>query len=533
MSEYQALYRAWRPEKFGDIYGQERITTTLINQLESGRISHAYLFCGSRGTGKTTTAKVLARALNCEHPEHGEPCGECRVCRGLKDESSLDVMEIDAASNNGVDEVRALRDRIAYPPTLGKYKVYIIDEVHMLSASAFNALLKTLEEPPSHAVFILATTEPQKLPATVISRCQRFDFKRISVKNISARLNEVLAGIGRAATPDAVEEIASAAEGGMRDALSLLDMCLSYTDGEVDGDLVRRVLGSNGHDFMFRFTDALEAGDADTALKLIASAMEDGRDPQVFTRETAAHLRNILIAQITGEAAEEICQVTSETAGRLIEQGRRFETNRLLRSMDMFIKAEGDMRYAASPRSVIEMCAVRAARVSREKTPEGITERLEALEKQFREGAVRPAPASAVPAYSRDTAPAPAASAPAQKAPEAPPAPGSDGEKFARALASYEQAYPRFRGVVFGLRYVKTDGDSVVAALPQEREIMRDVIKTKAADIEQELAKEFGRPMKLALAQDAPAAPKPAMSGRDVSNIFDIFPERDKINLVD
>lgn len=513
MSEYQALYRAWRPEKFRDIYGQERITTTLINQLESGHISHAYLFCGSRGTGKTTTAKVLARALNCEHPVDGEPCGECKVCRGLKDESSLDVMEIDAASNNGVDEVRALRDRIAYPPTLGRYKVYIVDEVHMLSASAFNALLKTLEEPPAHAVFILATTEPQKLPATVISRCQRFDFKRISVKNISARLSEVLAGISRTATPDAVEEIASAAEGGMRDALSLLDMCLSYTDGEVDGELVRRVLGSNGHDFMFRFTDALEAGDADTALKLIASAMEDGRDPQVFTRETAAHLRNILIAQITGEAAEEICQVTAETAKRLMEQGNKFETNRLLRSMDLFIKAEGDMRYAASPRSVIEMCAVRAARVSREKTPEGLTERMEALEKQLKSGTVT------VSAAPRGT--------------EAPPAPGSDGEKFARALAAYEKAFPRFRGVVFGIKYLKTDGDSVVASLPREREIMREVIKTKTADIEKELSREFGREMKLVLAQDAPAAPKPALNGRDVSNIFDVFPERDKINLVD
>ncbi|MCR4621317.1 MAG: DNA polymerase III subunit gamma/tau [Clostridiales bacterium] len=528
MSEYQALYRAWRPDKFRDIYGQERITTTLINQLESGRISHAYLFCGSRGTGKTTTAKVLARALNCEHPVDGEPCGECRVCRGLKEESSLDVMEIDAASNNGVDEVRTLRDRIAYPPTLGKYKVYIIDEVHMLSSGAFNALLKTLEEPPAHAVFILATTEPQKLPATVISRCQRFDFKRISVRNISARLNEVLAGIGRSATAGAVEEIASAADGGMRDALSLLDMCLSYTDGEVDEELVRRVLGSNGRDFMFRFTDALEQGDADTALKLIASAMEDGRDPQAFTRETAAHLRNILIAGITGEAAAEICQVTEDTAKRLTEQAKHFETNRLLRSMDMFIKAEGDMRYAANPRSVIEMCAVRSARVSREKTPEGLTERLEALEKRLQSGTVT---VSASRAAEKD-APA-GAPAPEAAKQETPPAPGSDGEKFARALAAYESRYPRYRGVVFGIRYVKTDGNTVVASLPKEREIMRDVIKGKTPEIEAELTFEFGREIKLVLAQDAPAAARPALSGRDVSTIFDIFQERDKINLVD
>ena len=227
MSSYQALYRAWRPERFEDICGQEGVTKTLKRQITGERIAHAYLFCGSRGTGKTTTAKVLARAINCRNSQDGEPCGVCACCVQLKNESSMDVLEIDAASNNGVDEVRLLRDRIAYPPSVGKYKVYIIDEVHMLSTSAFNALLKTLEEPPSHAVFILATTEPQKLPATVLSRCQRYDFKRIPANVIIDRLKVVLAGIERSCDEEALDEIARAAEGGMRDALSLMDMCLS------------------------------------------------------------------------------------------------------------------------------------------------------------------------------------------------------------------------------------------------------------------------------------------------------------------
>ena len=285
MNDYQALYRAWRPEQFKDIYGQEPITRTLKNQVISGRISHAYLFCGSRGTGKTTTAKVLSRALNCTNLQDGEPCGECDVCRQLKGESSLDVMEIDAASNNGVDNVRELKDRIAYPPTVGRYKIYIVDEVHMLSPGAFNALLKTLEEPPAHAVFILATTEPQKLPATILSRCQRYDFKRIPVKDIVARLRVVLEGISRQCTPQALEEIAVSADGGMRDALSLMDICLSYTDGEVDAALVRQVLGSSGREFMFDFADALADQDAGKALEMISEAMLDGRDPMVFTRE--------------------------------------------------------------------------------------------------------------------------------------------------------------------------------------------------------------------------------------------------------
>ena len=249
---YQALYRQWRPKDFSSMVAQEAVISTLRNQVMSGRVAHAYLFCGSRGTGKTSTAKILARAINCEHPVGGDPCGQCESCRRLLADESMDVMEIDAASNNGVEEIRNLRETVKYPPQQGKYKVYIIDEVHMLSTSAFNALLKTLEEPPAYVVFILATTEPQKLPATILSRCQRFDFGRIPAHQIAGRLRQAAEGAKAEASENALMLIARAAEGGMRDALSILDMCLGYSN-QVTEDLVRNVLGTSDRSFLFRF----------------------------------------------------------------------------------------------------------------------------------------------------------------------------------------------------------------------------------------------------------------------------------------
>ena len=295
---YQALYRAWRPNRFQDVVGQEPIITTLTHQIQTGHIAHAYLFCGSRGTGKTTPAKVLARAINCAHPLEGaEPCGQCPACQALAQENSMDVMEIDAASNNGVDEVRTLRDQIVYPPTVGRYKVYIIDEVHMLSTGAFNALLKTLEEPPAHAVFILATTEPQKLPATILSRCQRFDFKRISVPVIVGRLKEVLQGVNRQAEAEALQMIARAAEGGMRDALSLLDMCLAYGEGTLSAALVRQVLGTSDRAFLFDFAQALLERRARRPV-LIHQMSRDGGDPVVFLKDIVSHFQGLLLSQL-------------------------------------------------------------------------------------------------------------------------------------------------------------------------------------------------------------------------------------------
>ncbi|MFR2151293.1 MAG: DNA polymerase III subunit gamma/tau, partial [Christensenellales bacterium] len=302
---YQALYRRYRPARFEDFVGQEAVIKTLRSQIMSGRIAHAYLFCGTRGTGKTSTAKVFARAVNCEHPENGDPCGVCPTCKALAEENSLDILEIDAASNNGVDEIRDLREKVKYPPQTGRYRVYIIDEVHMLSQGAFNALLKTLEEPPAYVVFILATTEPQKLPATILSRCQRFDFGRIPAHQIIERLHVALEEGQIQAEDAALARIARAAEGGMRDAWSIMDMCLSYAqeeDGGLTEELVLRVLGAADKSFLFAFADKLIDSDAAGALALIDEMMRKGREVQVFVRDVSAHLRALMLADICDEA---------------------------------------------------------------------------------------------------------------------------------------------------------------------------------------------------------------------------------------
>ena len=534
MSGYQALYRAWRPETFGEVCGQETVTRTLKKQVESGHISHAYLFCGSRGTGKTSSAKVLARAINCLSPVEGEPCGKCAACEALKNESSLDVLEIDAASNNGVDEVRLLRDRIAYPPTVGRYKVYIIDEVHMLSTGAFNALLKTLEEPPAHAVFILATTEPNKLPATVLSRCQRYDFKRISVKDIIGRMQVVLEGIGRECAPDALEEIAVAADGGMRDALSLLDMCLGYTDERVEAKLVREVLGSTGREFMFEFTDAIEKGDAKTALTMIDTAMRDGRDPSMFARETASHMRTILMAQTVGNQLEDIAQITKEAAERFALQGQKFEPTRLMRAMDMFIHAESDMKYVSMPRSVLEMIAVKACRVSNEKSVEALSERIEALEKQLKEGVVikseAPSPQKAPEA---PTAKVASPVSPKPQPVQAPADNSPDKQAYDAGIEAFLKLTPSARVFMASASYQKTEDDVVYVTFPRSATIHKQVIEKKAAEIEQHLAQSFGRGVKLNVAiDDGKSNQKPGVSGSTLSQTFDIF-GRDKVELVD
>ena len=528
---YQALYRTWRPDKFESVCGQDAVIRTLRNQVISGHISHAYLFCGSRGTGKTTTAKLFARAINCLNPKDGEPCGECASCRSIQEESSLDVLEIDAASNNGVDEIRALRDSIAYPPTVGSHKVYIVDEVHQLSGGAFNALLKTLEEPPSHAVFILATTEPNRLPATVLSRCQRYDFKRISMKNIIARLEVVLKGIGRSCTNEALEEIASAADGALRDALSLLDMCLGYTDDVVDAPLVRDVLGTGGRSFTFDLTDALEACDARAALSLINNAVQEGRDPAVLSREIAEHLRIILMAKSFGASVEDLAQLTAETAARFCEQAEKFEEKRLIRTMDMFMRAESDMKYTYMPRTVLEMCAVRACDISREKSVDGVTERVEALEKRLREGVTlreRPAAASAAPAKAE-----PKKEKPIQK-PAAEPvsAPDDGAAAYAEGVESFMKQNPQYRVFLGNARYLRTDGDDVYVRYAKDQLIQKLTVEKKTAEIEEALEKTYGRKVHLIITMEDGGRAATNANGTGLSRTYEIF-GRENVELVD
>ena len=299
---YRALYRKWRPQRFEDVVGQRAIVTALKNQITAGRVGHAYLFTGVRGTGKTTCAKIFAKAVNCLHPVNGDPCGECEICKGIDNGSLLDVVEMDAASNNGVDDIRDLRDETAYTPSACQYKVYIIDEVHMLSTAAFNALLKTLEEPPAHVIFILATTEIQKVPATILSRCQRYDFTRIGPEDIARRVEYIAGEEKLELTSDGAELIARLADGALRDALSILDTCAGVT-AKIDADVVRRMAGVTDRSYLFHISDALEAQDAAAALAQLAQLRQQSVDVKRLTEELIAHYRALMLAALPGGQA--------------------------------------------------------------------------------------------------------------------------------------------------------------------------------------------------------------------------------------
>ena len=531
MSSYQALYRAWRPERFEDVCGQEAVTKTLKRQIVMGHVAHAYLFCGSRGTGKTTTAKVLSRAINCMDTPDGEPCGKCEACVQLKNESNMDILEIDAASNNGVDEVRALRDRIAYPPTIGKYKVYIIDEVHMLSTSAFNALLKTLEEPPAHAVFILATTEPQKLPATVLSRCQRYDFRRIAQDVIVDRMKVVLNGIGRGADDEALSEIARAAEGGMRDALSLLDMCLSYCTDAVSAPLVREVLGTTGREFMFDFIGAILENNTALSMQLIDRAMRDGRDPQVFSREAAQHLRILLMALIVPNDLVNLAEITPEDADRFCEQAKRFEQTRLMRAMDLFIRAEGDMKWVSNPRSVLEMCAVRACFPAEGNSVEALTERIETLEGKLKNG-VQIVSAKAEAASAAAPAPSSPEAAPQKAAPKPKGPKSADEVMFDKAIEILSQN-PSIRGALRTAKFAGRDANVVFVAFDKNARIHMMTLERKPQLLEEAFTQSFGEKMTVNLKiDDGKEAPVKGVSGETLARTFEIF-GRDMVEVTD
>lgn len=376
---YQALYRKYRPQLFADVLGQEHITTTLKNQVESGRVSHAYVFSGSRGTGKTTTAKILARAVNCAHPVNGEPCGECEYCLAAAD--SADIIELDAASNNGVDDVRAIIDKARFTPLKLKKKVYIIDEAHMLSRPAFNALLKTLEEPPEHVLFILATTEPQSIPATILSRCQRFDFHRIGVEDIISCVRSAVNKAGAEIDDEGLLVIARAAEGGMRDALSIADQCIAFCGNKVSARDIYGVLGGMDSSFLFTTADALINGDAALAVRSLDSVIEQGRDMGVFAADMAKHFRALLIAKLCGRS-EDILSCTPDTMARYIEQASRCGETRLRSAVDALMDAVSGMRYLSLPRVRLESAFIRIASPDKAANTDanGLMERLEAME---------------------------------------------------------------------------------------------------------------------------------------------------------
>ncbi len=375
----RALYREYRPRDFSEVIGQDHVTTILKNQVKEQNFSHAYLFCGSRGTGKTSSAKILARAVNCLSPKDGEPCGICEACR-IAGEGTADIIEIDAASNNGVDNVRELIDQAQFAPLQLRYRVFIIDEVHMLSTAAFNALLKTLEEPPAHVLFILATTEPQKLPATIISRCQRFDFHRLTIAHIIARLQTVLKSVGAVIEPDGLRLIARAADGGMRDALSLADQCLSFCGSKVTKQDVLDTLGSVGQETLFALSAAIFAGDAAKCMEIVHEIVRNGRDLSVFMNDVNAHFRSLLLAKTCGECTD-LLDVTDDQMDQLIKQAKGASESQILYAMEKLLVAQSNLRYFPAPRILLESTLVRACRPVDEHSVEALEARVAQLEK--------------------------------------------------------------------------------------------------------------------------------------------------------
>lgn len=388
---YRALYRQYRPARFEDVIGQEHITTTLKHQVSSDRPAHAYLFCGTRGTGKTTSARILARAVNCLHPEEGEPCGKCEACLITASEGASDITEIDAASNNSVNDVRDLIENAQYAPLKLRRRVFIIDEVHMLSGAAFNALLKTLEEPPEHILFILATTEPQKLPATIISRCQRFDFHRLSITDIKSTLKSVLARAGAKIEDGGLTLIARAAQGGMRDALSLADQCLAFCGDNVTTKNVYDVLGSMEDAFLFDMAKSLLDSNAPEALRMLDSIMQAGRDLSVFAADLAAHFRALLLAKTCGRC-EDLLDCTEDAMTRYLEQAKSSSEARLMLTVDRLIAAQNDMRYLPSPRALLESALIHICRPEDTLSFANLEARIDRLEAQLKEGIPAQAP---------------------------------------------------------------------------------------------------------------------------------------------
>ena len=350
---YRALYRKWRPQRFEDVVGQRAIVTALKNQITAGRVGHAYLFTGVRGTGKTTCAKIFAKAVNCLHPVNGDPCGECEICKGIDNGSILDVVEMDAASNNGVDDIRDLRDETAYTPSACKYKVYIIDEVHMLSTAAFNALLKTLEEPPAHVIFILATTEIQKVPATILSRCQRYDFTRIGPEDIARRVEYIAGEEKLELSPDGAELIARLADGALRDALSILDTCAGVT-AKIDADVVRRMAGVTDRSYLFRISDALEAQDGATALAQLAQLRQQSVDVKRLTEELIAHYRALMLAALPGGQSL-LSGVSPEEEALYLEKGPQLGQREAIRAIRALGSALEHMTRGSDQRIELEL----------------------------------------------------------------------------------------------------------------------------------------------------------------------------------
>jgi len=477
---YQALYRKWRPKTFDDVVGQEHITTTLKNEIRQGRPAHAYLLMGSRGTGKTTCARLIAKAVNCLSPADGDPCGECQVCRGIESGSMVDVVEIDAASNNGVDSIRDLREEANFLPNVTKYRVYIIDECHMLSAGAVNALLKIMEEPPAHVIFILATTEVQKVPATIQSRCQRFDFKRIPTSAIAGRLSYIAGEEKIPLEPEAADLIARLSDGGMRDALSLLDLCRSHS-GTIDARAVSEAAGLIGQDYLFEMAAAIAGGDLSATLDLIATVGGQSVEYDRLCSQLVTHFRNLLMV-LSSKNPGELIVCLPETLEQYRAQAKKYTPGRLIYAIRVLQEAQNAMTRTTSRRAELEMAAIRLCDPRADQSPEALLDRIEKLEAKLNTALAGgfAAPAKAAPAAPRPgQAPAPRQDSPPPPPRQTPPAdPSKDATPFPQwgeVLERLGKLNPAAKGALADTTAYLAAGRVLIASdNPVFREILRN-----------------------------------------------------------
>lgn len=527
---YQSLYRAWRPRTFSQMVGQDNIVRTLRNQASSGHIAHAYLFCGSRGTGKTSAARIMAMAINCLDPQGGDPCLACAACTMLSSDATLDVFEMDAASNSRVEEIREMLEKVAYPPQFVKHKVYIIDEVHMLSTSAFNALLKTLEEPPPYMVFILATTEPQKIPATILSRCQRFDFGRIGEQQIADRLSLAVTD-GRKAEPAALQLIALAAEGSMRDAWSLLDICLGE-EGDLTEERVREAMGSVDPAFLFAFTDALLKGDAAESLRLTDELMRAGRDVQVFLRDVTQHLRQVIAAGLHGSLLRD---TTDENHQRYLAQAQTAPLSLLTELLSQCAAAEAGTRWASSPRAALEVFALKACQVREEGDSTSLRIRLDEMERRLREAPAMPQ-VTELPLQAAETRPAKApkrTASPAAKPVEEPAAPEAAGQVLPKnawnaMLKRAAKDLPSVFGMLNEGRFGGFDDGAFRLEFPSDKRFFVSFLSGpgRKDKVEAILSEEMGRPVSFEPAEAQAVAEQEDARDRarnDIQSLAEVF----------